>query len=297
MQRAILTCLVFSMILLAGAGSGAGGSESDCDRLVAESERLWIDNRFEESNRPIEEAMGLCPDRAEIYWRKARNDYDLIEAIPRESRPPKDELVGRYREMEALGQKCIDLDGDDGTCWLWKGIGMGRRGTTQGILNSLADADEFERVFLKVVSLDPEYRSEDGAANTLGDAYSGLGQLYRVLPEWLCVFPLKQIVGVCGDLDKSLEYNRKSVAREPKRIEYAKELGVILLCHGQKRDKPEEIEEAKKIIRELQSYPELKPSDKIDKQHALMLIDDPSQACGYSRDAQQEQSREAYKEP
>ena len=67
-----------------------------------------------------------------------------------------------------------------------------------------------------------------------------------------------------------------------------------LLCHGQEYNRPEEIEEAKRILKELQSFPELKPTCKIDKDHAKMLLEDPSLACGYQRDTQQELSEEAY---
>jgi hypothetical protein len=40
--------------------------------------------------------------------------------------------------------------------------------------------------------------------------------------------------------------------------------------------------------------PEIKTYDKIDKAHARMLLEDPSLACGYQRDTQQELSEEAY---
>jgi len=231
-----------------------------------------------------------------LYWRKIRNEYDRIEAIPRDKKPEKEELIKRYQAMEALAESCIEQDSSDGNCLLWKGIAMGRRGTTQGTLKSLSDVDEIEAIWLKVEKLNPQYRAANGSANALGDTYTALGQLYRVVPEWLCIFPFKQIFGACGDIEKSVGYQWKALAREPKRIEYAKELAVSLLCYGQRKDDPAAIEEAKKVLAELQAYPEIKPTDAIDKQHAKMLLQDPSLACGYSRDAQQEQSRDAYKE-
>ena len=270
-------------------------ADNPCDELVKQSEALWLQHDYNGSDKVLDEAMKTCPDRPEIYWRKARNEYDRIENIPRDQKPAKDPLIERYRGIESLAAKCIELDETDGNCWQWKGIGMGRRGTTQGILNSLSEAADLEKAFLKAESLKPQYRAENGTANSLGDVYNALGQFYRVLPEWLCTIGIKQIVGTCGDLEKSVAYQRKSVAREPKRIEYQKELGVSLICHGQKKDQPAEIEEGKKILNDLQSLPELKLTDKIDKEHAKAIIADPSLACGYSRDAQQEQSKDAYK--
>ena len=97
-----------------------------------------------------------------------------------------------------------------------------------------------------------------------------------------------------GDLEKSVAMNRQAVELEPQRIEHVKELGLSLICLGQKRDQPEKVEEGKKILRGIAGLPVIKPSDKIDREHARMLLQDPSLACGYSRDAQQEQSREAF---
>jgi tetratricopeptide (TPR) repeat protein len=279
------------------AGLRLTAADNPCADEMKKAEQLWMNNDYNGSDKVLDEAMQKCPDLAELYWRKARDEYDRIEDLPRDQKPGKDELIKRYRGIEALAAKCMELEPNNGDCWLWKGIGQGRRGTTQGILNSLTEAADLERTFLKSASLKPQYRSANGAANSLGDAYNALGQFYRVLPEWLCTFPFKQLVGTCGDLAKSVEYQRKAVAREPQRIEYQKELGISLICDGQKHDKPEEVTEGKKILNDLQALPEIKKTDPIDKQHAKQILADPSLACGYSRDAQQEQSKEAYKGP
>ncbi len=293
MKKLILVTGLLAMAAIAGWRLSA--ADNPCAEQVKQAEQVWLANDYDGSDKVLDEAMKTCPNLAELYWRKARNEYDRIEDIPRDKKPSKDELIKRYRGIEALAAKCTELEPNNGDCYLWKGIGMGRRGTTQGILNSLTEAAELERNFLKAVSLKPQYRSANGAANSLGDAYNALGQFYRVVPEWLCTFPFKQIVGTCGDLAKSVAYQRKAVAREGKRIEYQKELGISLICDGQKHEKPQEVEEGKKVLNDLQSLPEFKKTDQIDKQHAKQILADPSLACGYSRDAQQEQSKEAYK--
>lgn len=288
---AIFVSIVASVAVVRGA------DDPKCAQLVADSERLWLARDFDGSDKVIAEAMKLCPKMAELYWRKARNDYDRIELIPRNKKPSKDQLIARYRTMERQADQCIALAPNDGCCYQWKGIAMGRRGTTQGVLSSLKEAPDLERAFLKAEKLAPQYRAENGTANALGDTYDGLGQFYRVVPEWLCTFGIKQIVGVCGDLKKSVAYHRKAVAREPKRIEYQKDLAVALLCYGQKHDDQSAVAEGKKILAALQALPNVKYSDPIDKEHAKMLLQNPDLACGYSRDAQQEQSQSAYQGP
>lgn len=289
MNQRILGMVVIAAMLAVVAAAVAA---DNCDQLAAQAEKLWLARDYNGSDKVLDDAAKQCPKRAELYWRKARNEYDRIENLPRDKKPAKDQLITRYRGIEALAAKCIALDPNDGNCHLWKGIGQGRRGTTQGILSSLREASDLEKSFLKAESLKPQYRAENGSANALGDTYNALGQYYRVVPEWACHIPL---LGACGNLQKSVDYQKKAVAREPKRIEYQKELGVSLICHGQKYSKPPEIEEGKKLLQGLAALPNIKPSDEIDKQHAKMLLANPDLACGYSRDAQQEQSQSAYK--
>jgi len=279
------------VLLLAGQ---AWPADDTCDKLMAESEALWVALDFAGSDKPLNEAEKICPKRAEIKWRYARNAYGRVEQIPRDQKPPKEELLKVYLGVETLADQCIALDEKDGNCWVYKAVAIGRKGSTQGTLQTLPLVKKLEAALLKGIELKPKYRSANGAANSMGDLFSMLGIMYRVLPEWTCSFPFKSIIGTCGDLDKSIELHRKAVAREPGRIEYHKELAVSLLCHGQRRETPEEIVQAKKILADLQSLPEIKATDKIDKDHAKMLIQDPALACGYSRDAQQEQDKEAF---
>ncbi|MFO8055740.1 MAG: hypothetical protein R6V10_00395 [bacterium] len=290
-------CIVIAVVM--GVVFGAAllhAAKPDCDALIKKSEKLWLERDFDGSDKVLEKAKQQCPDRAEIYWRKARNDYDRMENLDRDQKPGKEERIEYYRNMESLAEKCIELEPENGDCRLWKGISMGRRGTSQGILQALSEADQVEEAFLKAIELKPTYCARDGSANSLGDAYNALGQFYRVLPEWLCTFGIRQLVGTCGDIDKSVEYQRKAVAREPERIEYVKELGVSLVCRGQKRENPEDIKEGRKYLKKVLELPEIKHTDPIDKKHAQMILSDPSLACGYSRDAQQEQSRDAYED-
>ncbi|OGP57055.1 MAG: hypothetical protein A2V67_00715 [Deltaproteobacteria bacterium RBG_13_61_14] len=289
-MKKILAWVSIAMVLSL-ALAGWGEEQKSFEAMMAEAERLWYQDDYPASNRVLDQAIRLYPKQTEPYWRKARNLFDQVEIIPRDRKPPKEELLKTYREVEALGQKCMELDPQDGNCTLWKGIGMGRRGSTQGVLNSLGEIEDLEAMILKTLELKPTYRAEQGKADAMADAYAVLGQFYRVLPDWRI---LSLLFGARGDLEKSVAMNRRAVELEPQRIEHVKELGLSLICLGQKRDQPEKVEEGKKILRGIAGLPVIKPSDKIDQEHAGMLLQDPSLACGYSRDAQQEQSREAF---
>lgn len=289
------TMTVLAMVFMLAAGGLLLAQDQPCPELFKQAEELWLKHDYDGSSKLLEQAKKVCPNNAEILWRQARDTYDRIEDTPRDKKPDKKALIELYRGIEAVADKCAQLEPQNGECYFWKGVGMGRRGTTQGILSSLGEAKDLEATLLKAEGLKPQYHSANGAANTLGDIYNALGQYYRVVPEWLCNFPFKQAIGTCGDLNKSVDYNRKAIAREPKRIEYQKELGVSLICRGQKKDSAADVTEGKKVLTDLQALPDVKKTDPIDKQHAKEIIENQKLACGYSRDAQQEQSQEAYK--
>lgn len=280
----------FSLIAIVVLSARAEEQKSFTE-LMAAAERYWLNDDYVQSNRVLEEAIQLYPQQAEPYWRKARNLFDLVEILPREQKPAKTELLMIYREVETLGQKCMELSPADGNCPFWKAVGMGRRASTQGILSTLSELKEFEGLVKKSLELKPAYRAEGGKAAPIADAYAILGQLYRLLPDWQI---LAWLFGTQGDLDQSIIMLRRAVALEPQRIEHVKELGVSLLCRGQKQGRPEDITEGRELLHGIDLMPIIKPSDKVDKTHARMLLHEPSLACGYSRDAQQELSREAW---
>jgi hypothetical protein len=294
MKRNTVAAIVFLLLMLPLPSPRS--EDTSCNQLIDQSEDLWSKLDFDQSDTPLEQARARCPERVEIYWRLARNEYDRLEMIPRDKKPPKEELLKRYGNVKALAEQCIALDENDGNCWLWKAVGIGRTGSTQGILATIPLVSEMEKTLLKAIELKPQYKAENGAANAMADLHCMLGIFYRVLPEWVCAFPFRQIIGTCGDLDESVMHNRKSIEIEPRRIEFHKELGIALICRGQVRENEKDIREGRKILAALQDMNEFIPTDQMDKQHAMMILDDPSLACGYSRDAQQEQSKDAIPE-
>jgi tetratricopeptide (TPR) repeat protein len=269
----------------------AFAASPECQELISVSEKAWMEGKYDESDKALDQALSKCPELGELYWRKARNLYDRVESVPRDKRPDKQESVKTYNRMISLSEKCIQKSPNDGMCYHWKGVGLGRRGSTQGVLNSLGDLRELENTYEKAESLKPTYRAENGTGDAMGDIYTARGQIYRVVPDW---FILKTLFGARGDMAKSVDYQRKAVQRVPFRIEYNKELGVSLICYGQKKDDARAVEEGKGYLKKIAGLTVLKNSDKVDKEHALQLLKNPDLACGYSRDAQQSQSKEDF---
>ena len=185
---------------------GAMAADNRCDRFIQTAEDLWMQNNFEGSDAALQKARGICPERAEIYWRLARNGYNRLEDIPRDQKPAPRKLFEIYGRLERQADKCIAVDPQDGNCCLWKALCLGNRMMYQSNIKNIPLVAGLEATIKRGLELRPAYRSANGASDSLGDLYSMLGAFYRILPEWLCAFPFKQIVGTCGDLNQAVAF-------------------------------------------------------------------------------------------
>jgi len=259
--------------------------------LISKSEKLWIAHKYQESNKILRKALATTPgnvEKAEIYWRTALNLYDMAEGMSGKAHQARHD---NYTRMGGLSKKCMALAPKMPECYLFYATGMSRQATQKGILNSLEKALEIEKNYLKVIELEATYRTERGELNILGDAYCRLGTFYRLLPEWS---EIKRLYKIKGDKKKSIDMLRKAVEIEPGRIEYAKELGISLVCYGESTNNRQVVDEGIMWLKKIRKLKVLKPTDKIDKKHAKMILADLEMACGYSRDAQQDVSRESF---
>ena len=55
-------------------------SDISCDDLIRKSEKAWVELDYDKSDQALDRAEKICPDRPEIYWRRARNRQNT--AIP-----------------------------------------------------------------------------------------------------------------------------------------------------------------------------------------------------------------------
>ena len=167
-----------------------------------------------------------------------------------------------------------------------RGVAMGRLGTTRGVLASLFMAKDVETDWLAVAQNPTwKYSSLGGVEMLPCDAYHALGIYYRLVPDWLIV---QVLAGTRGDLDKSLTWNQKSTQCKPDEVENWKETGATQLCIGQKRNDPAMTAAGIASLKKCQSLDATRPRAKLDVKHCANLIADPSLACEYSRDGQQD---------
>lgn len=253
-------------------------------RLEHEATELLYDLRFEAARAALAEAASQSPRDPTPRWMAARATYLEGEALPPEDRPGRLEA---FRRAEAFADQAVEVDPESAEGWLWRAVTRGRIATTQGDLRTALEALGRSRgprwvahCFEKAIALGPRWRHFGHSARA--DALYGAAQLYRLLPEGRLV---GLAIGVRRDLDRSVALLEQARAIQPGRLEYAKELGVALLCRGAERGRPEDLRAGRAVLEESLALPAPTAFDRTDRRHAAELLGaPPAEACTYSRD-------------
>lgn len=220
----------------------------------------------------------------------ARFWYQHLEGDETMSKKERAEI---YERMITLLDEGIAADPNDGHLPFARGVVMARLATAKGVLASLSMADDIEAAWLDSAKSGYVYHSIGTQEQLPCDAWLALGIYYRIIPDsWL----IKMLAGVRGDLDRSLEMHNKSLKCSGPRIRTLKELGVTQLCIGQTRKDPAMTEAGKRSINQFLGIAPTMQAEVIDIKHGAKLLADPSLACGYSRDGQQELDEEQLKQ-
>ncbi len=247
-------------------------------------ELLYHHDRFEEGLAAARAALAEAPGDKDLYWLAARFMYEIGE---RDEDPSVDK-VAYYQEMVATAEAGLALAPDDAHLRFARGIGMGRLGTTRGVLASLWSAKGIEADWLAVVNSDLRYSSIGGQEQLPCDAYHALGIFYRLVPDWWAV---QLLAGTRGDLQRSLEFNTQATRCKADSIQNWKELAATQLCLGQRGEDEAMTASGLASLERALAIPARNDRQRIDHQHAKKMRDDPSIGCEYSRDGQQDLDR------
>jgi hypothetical protein len=267
----------------AGSGRPPLATAAAFERLHRATELLY-DQRFAAADAALLEAEALTPRSDTVRWMRARVAYLEGEALPAGDRSGR---LAAFAHAERLADEAVALAPAHAEGWLWRGIARGRITTTQAGLARALDVLRGERgpawvakCFERAIALQPDYVHFGFSA--AGDARVGAAQLYRLLPAGAWAGPL---LGVSRDLDRSVALAREALALQPRRIEYAKELGVALLCRAHEAGRSDDASEARRVLGAALELPVRTPYERLDRRHVKELLDGPAaSACGYSRD-------------
>lgn len=257
-------------------------------RLLHQASELIYDDQFTAAKAILSEAHRLLPETETALWLEACVNFLEAETLPRTE---KSKRLAAYQQARALAEQAIRINSKSAEAHLWLAIAEGRIATSQGDLRAALDsifdhggpaliANSFERA----IALEAKYVHFGDSAHA--DALNGAAQFYRLMPQSTFV---KSLLGVEGNLDRSVELAKQAFSLQPERIEYAKEFGVSLLCRSAKTKSNYDAEYAKKILQLGLAQTAYTKLEIIDQRHLRRLLQiEPIRACAYSRDGWQD---------
>lgn len=251
-------------------------------------EVLYADAKFETGLALANAKLEGAPDDVDLIWQKAKFLFDIGEMAPRDG--TELDKIALYKELLAIVEHGLELDPGNAQLLFAKGVGLGRLSTTRGVLASLFALKDIEEHFLAAANSPYVYEDLKSQLHMPCDIYLTLGIFYRVVPDsWV----VGMLAGTRGNLDTSYSWLQKADQCAPDRIRTVKEVGVTELCIGTTRGDAALLERGKQTLARAQGLPLEFPTDFLDAEHAKSLVADPSLACGYSRDGQQERDAAA----
>jgi tetratricopeptide (TPR) repeat protein len=166
---------------------------ADFGQTISEADALHDQGQYLQARTLLLDAVdsASASEKAELYWRAARENIELGDIAEKEKQP-KDSILKVFDEGEGFANKAIDADQRSYQAYYWKSANIGRWGQVKGILDSLGRAGPMKELLLKDISINPEH----------SDAYFVLGQLYRELPGWPLSF---------GNIDYAVSLGRMAV--------------------------------------------------------------------------------------
>ncbi len=273
-------CLAMSTTAM---GESSNANEPAVDGAHYDLELLYQQGDHVAGLQKARERYAANPDDEQLTWHIARFLFEKGESIDRSDTSV--DKVALYSEMVEVAEAGLAQSPDDPHIRFARGVANGRLGTTRGVIASLWSAQGIEEDWLYVSRSGFEYSSIGGDEMLPCDADLALGIFYRLVPDrWI----VKMIAGTKGDLDKSLAHLGKADQCAPNRIGTMKELGVTQLCIASNTNDEAMMAAGRQTVADYMKLPAEGDKDRIDLKHGTLLLDDPSIACGYSRDGQQD---------
>ncbi len=272
------------LLLLVAGGVGGATLEEHGDERIRQLWREGVELEWRddpeallESSRRYERIAEALPESAFIRWRLSRNYWRYGEKLPMSDKRQRLHVFGLAVRW---ADDAIAVDERCGECFFWKAASLGRLATTRGVVQAAGSASTIVKLLERGIELRPTH--SDGPQNhTLGNLYYAASAFYRVVPDW---WWLSLVLGVRGDNHRALGYIEEAIEISSQRLDYQVERGAVLLCIGHEEKDPARIAEGRQVLRAAMKLQNFQSTDSFDREHARILIDEPSRSCGYSRD-------------
>ena len=253
---------------------------AEINDMVSKADGMEAAGKYEDSNKILMDVLKADPNNKQAYWMIARNWFDIGEIVPESNEKQK---LDDYVQCETWARKGLEKDPNLAENYFYIAVGMSQQALVKGIAVSLGKAKGIEEYYMKTLAMHPTYKGTKDSTESNADF--ALCQFYRRVPESSI---MKLLFGTKGDMDKAVKYCGDAVKLYPNKIEFNKEMGMVLACRGNRRNVPADVEAGKKWLSKTTAMTPLTGLDKIDIADSKKVLDNPKLACGYSRVKQEE---------
>ena len=275
------------ILILATLAWAAANGEEDGTPQPSEPhydlEELFAQHKYEEGLTRSNVRLRANPDDPELLWRRVRFMYEIAQERVEDSTFDRRSY---YKEMMTDAKRAAELAPDSVMARYWRGVATAMFGSTRGVLRSLFMANPVRQDFEAMAEHETfRYQSLDGRQQMPCEAMHSLGIFYRLVPDRTVA---RMLTGTRRGIDQSLVYHERALLCGSTQVQHVKELGVTQLCMANRRGDEALRTQGLATLGRALAMPAQSPRDEVDHRHIARLQADPSLACGYLRDGQQE---------
>jgi tetratricopeptide (TPR) repeat protein len=182
---------------------------AEASQVLADADAMHDQGSYPEAVKLLLGAVASSSgvEKAELYWRAARETLEIGDLAEKAGKPQAD-VLAVFVEGEGYADKAIAADPKNDLGYYWKSANIGRWGQVKGVLNALMKAQPMKDLLVKELSLNPDRT----------DPYYVLGELYRELPGWPVSF---------GNLDAAVSFGRRAVDARQAQVESGAEREMV----------------------------------------------------------------------
>ncbi|MBN1929631.1 MAG: hypothetical protein JW764_08835 [Chlorobiaceae bacterium] len=221
--------LVFPLLLLSlmqapEAGYALSGQKAT---TLDEADKAFKAMQYSAADSLYNCLVPVAPESSDLYWKLARLNISIAEAIPPNERQQR---MPFYAKAVEYGRKAVQLDENNANAHTWLAAALALKADKIGAKEKLARAAEIKRELDKALALNP---NDDVAWSMLGSYNYQASQI-----GWFSRFMGSTFVGKMpkGNLEEAEKNFKKAISLNPRVIRHYHELAKVYLAKDRKKD-------------------------------------------------------------
>lgn len=225
------------------------------------------------------------PDWIDGYWMIASETFQLGSLVNDDGQGSLDYARKVFVTGRDKARECLQKSPDNFLCKLFLGSLIGKIATIDGVFSSLYHGSEVLDLWADVINSEYNFRFTK-EITAQGSIRYGMGLFYRLVPDF---FLVDWFFGIHGDIEKSIQFHRESIAIDGESPCANIMLAVSLLCESSASVDSENTKEGISILTKVVSTKTFDGIQQVCIDDAAEILKSPGdKSCGYTTARQQD---------